>query len=202
LRKLVLATTNKGKLQEIREILADLPVLIVGLADYPEIPAIAETGRTFRDNAVIKAQTVAEYTKELTLADDSGLEVDALNGAPGVYSARYGQPDWNFRRKSEYLLAQLAACDSQSRSARFRCAVALCDPVDARLETAEGTVEGEITEEPRGENGFGYDPIFYLPDLGRTMAELSEDHKNRLSHRSRALAVIRPILTSIIAGDR
>jgi XTP/dITP diphosphohydrolase len=202
LRKLVLATTNQGKLQEIHAVLADLPLLIVGLADYPEIPAIAETGRTFRENAVIKAQTVAEHTKELTLADDSGLEVDALQGAPGIYSARYGQPDWNFRQKSKYLLAQLAACNSQLRSARFRCAVALCDPLGAQLEVAEGTVEGEIAEEPRGENGFGYDPIFYLPDFGLTMAELPESQKNRFSHRSRALAAIRPVLTSIIIGDR
>jgi XTP/dITP diphosphohydrolase len=202
LRKLVLATTNKGKLQEFRELLAGLPLIIGGLADYPGLGAIAETGRTFVANAIIKAKTVADYTQELTLADDSGLEVDALAGAPGIYSARYGQPGWNSRQQYQYLLEQLAACGLPSRSARFRCAMALYDPAAAVLETAEGTVEGEITDSPRGENGFGYDPVFYLPELGLTMAELPDSQKNRLSHRGRALAAIKPQILQLMAGGQ
>jgi XTP/dITP diphosphohydrolase len=196
LRKLVLATTNKGKLQEIRELLAGLPLIIVGLDDYQGLTAIEETGRTFVDNAIIKAKTVAEFTKELTLADDS------LGGAPGVYSARYGQPGWNSRQQYQYLLEELAGCGRPSRSARFRCAIALYDPATMILETEEGTVEGEITDQPRGDRGFGYDPVFYLPELGRTMAELSDSQKNRLSHRGRALAAIKPKILQIMADGQ
>jgi XTP/dITP diphosphohydrolase len=201
LRKLVLATTNKGKLQEIRELLAGLPLSIGGLADYPGLAAVEETGRTFVENAVIKAKTVADFTGELTLADDSGLEVDALGGAPGIYSARYGQPGWNSRRQYQYLLEQLTAYGRSFRSARFRCAMALYDPTTALLETAEGAVEGEITDQPRGEHGFGYDPVFYLPEFGLTMAELPDSQKNQLSHRGRALAAIRPKILQLMANE-
>jgi XTP/dITP diphosphohydrolase len=200
LRKLVLATTNQGKVQEFRELLAELPLTITGLEDHPEVGNVAETGRTFMENAIIKAKAVAQYTRELTLADDSGLEVDALDGAPGVYSARYGQPGWNSRQQYQYLLEQLAACGRVSRSARFCCAIALYDPITAKLETAVGTVEGEIAAAPRGEHGFGYDPVFYLPELGRTMAQLPDCQKNRLSHRGRALAALKPKLLQLAAG--
>jgi XTP/dITP diphosphohydrolase len=201
LRKLVLATTNKGKLHEIRELLAGMPVTISGLTDYPGLAPVAETGRTFLENATLKAKSVALATGELTLADDSGLEVDALNGAPGIYSARYGQPGWNSRQQYQYLLEQLALGGSPVRSARFRCAMALYDPIAAVLETAEGSVEGEIAVAPHGEHGFGYDPVFYLPELGQTMAELPEDQKNRLSHRGRALAAIKPQILRLLATE-
>jgi XTP/dITP diphosphohydrolase len=184
----------------MRELLAGLSVIINGLADYPGLAPVAETGRTFVDNAVLKARTVGEATGELTLADDSGLEVDALNGAPGIYSARYGQPGWSSRQQYQYLLEQLALCGSPVRSARFRCAMALYDPVAAVLETAQGAVEGEIAAAPRGENGFGYDPVFYLPELGQTMAELPEDQKNRLSHRGRALVAIKPHILRLLGA--
>jgi XTP/dITP diphosphohydrolase len=186
-------------LQEIRKLLAGLPLTIAGLADYPELGVVAETGGTFMENAIIKAKAVGDYTRELTLADDSGLEVDALGGAPGVYSARYGQPGWNSRQQYQYLLEQVATCERSARSARFRCAIALYDPTAAKLETATGAVEGEITDQPRGENGFGYDPVFLLPELGRTMAELPDAQKNRLSHRGRALAAIMPKILQLVA---
>jgi XTP/dITP diphosphohydrolase len=178
-----------------------MPVTISGLTDYPGLAPVAETGRTFLENATLKAKSVALATGELTLADDSGLEVDALNGAPGIYSARYGQPGWNSRQQYQYLLEQLALGGSPVRSARFRCAMALYDPIAAVLETAEGSVEGEIAVAPHGEHGFGYDPVFYLPELGQTMAELPEDQKNRLSHRGRALAAIKPQILRLLATE-
>jgi XTP/dITP diphosphohydrolase len=200
LERLVLATTNKGKVREIRELLAALPLDIVGLDAYPAIPPVEENGRTFRENAVIKARTAAAYTRELTLADDSGLEVDGLSGEPGIYSARYGEPGWNDRQRLEYLLGKLAGVAETERTARFRSAVALYDPATERLETAEGTVEGVIGNAPRGNNGFGYDPVFFLPEWGKTMAELSEGQKNALSHRGRAIAAIIPQLRGMLDG--
>ncbi len=194
MRKLVLATTNKGKVAELRELLVDLPVEVRGLQDYPQAPAVAETGTTFAENAILKAKAVAAFTGELTLADDSGLEVDALNGEPGVYSARYGQPGWNDRQRFEYLLSKVTAIPEAQRTARFRCTVALYDPAGDQLELADGTVAGLIVTEPRGVNGFGYDPVFFLPEFQRTMAELPPEQKNRLSHRARAIAALIPQL--------
>jgi XTP/dITP diphosphohydrolase len=194
MRRLVLATTNNGKVAELRELLKDLPYEVVGLPAYPGAPEVEETGATFAENAVLKAKAMAEYTGELTLADDSGLEVDALNGAPGVFSARYGQPGWNDRQRYEYLLAKLAGTPLPDRTARFRCAVALYDPASGRLEQADGAVEGLILEAPRGSNGFGYDPLFLVPELDLSMAELSPDRKNELSHRARAIQQILPVL--------
>lgn len=194
MRKLVLATTNKGKVAELRELLAGLPVCVCGLDDYPQAPEVEETGVTFAENAALKARTIGEYTGELTLADDSGLEVDALGGEPGVYSARYGQPGWNDRQRYEYVLSKLAGVPENERAARFRCAVALFDPVANRMELADGAVEGRILDEPRGANGFGYDPVFFLAEYRKTMAELGPEQKNRLSHRARAIAAILPTL--------
>ena len=192
MRRLVLASRNKGKLQELRELLAGLPVEVTGLEAYPEAPEVVEDGATFAANALLKAKAIAAHTGELTLADDSGLEVDALNGEPGVFSARYGQPGWNDRQRYEYLLSRLNGVSVENRSARFRCAVALYDPKTDRLAQADGTVEGLITSEPRGTQGFGYDPIFYLPEYQQTMAELDSSRKNQLSHRSRALQRLIP----------
>ncbi len=194
MRRLVLATTNNGKVVELRKLLKDLPYEVVGLPAYPGAPEVEETGSTFAENAVLKAKAMAEYTGELTLADDSGLEVDALNGAPGVFSARYGQPGWNDRQRYEYLLVKLAGTPLAERTARFRCAVALYDPSSGRLEQADGAVEGLILEAPRGSNGFGYDPLFLVPELNLTLSELSADRKNELSHRARAIQKILPML--------
>lgn len=192
--KLVLASTNKGKILEFRELLVGLPLELVGLADIPGIPQVVEDGSTFAENAVIKAKALAKHTGELTLADDSGLEVDALNGEPGVYSARYGQPGWNDRERFQFLLGKLRGVPPEKRTARFRCAVALYNPKNSRLYQTDGTVEGIILNQPRGVNGFGYDPVFFIPELGKTMAELTAAEKNRFSHRARAVEKLKPIL--------
>lgn len=199
MRRLVLASRNKGKITELREMLAGLPLEVVGIDKYPGAPEVAETGKTFNDNAVLKARAIAAYTHELTLADDSGLEVDYLAGEPGVYSARYGRPGWNDQERYEYLLDKLKDVPLNLRRARFHSVVAVYDPVTGRLESAEGTVEGIIGREPRGTNGFGYDPIFYLPEYRQTMAELSAEQKNGLSHRGRALQKIIPRIAQLLA---
>lgn len=192
MRRLVLASRNKGKIQELQQLLAGTPVEVVGLESYPDIPEIEETGTTFLENAIIKAKTVAKYTGELSLADDSGLEVDCLGGEPGVYSARYGGPGKNDRERYEYLIQKMKGVSSVNRQARFHCTVVLYDPRAERAEAADGIVEGVIVDEPRGSHGFGYDPIFYLPELRKTMAELLETEKNRFSHRARAMQKILP----------
>ncbi len=197
LLKLVLASTNKGKIAEFRELLADLPFELASLADYQEIPKVVEDGSTFAENAFIKASAIAKYTGELTLADDSGLEVDALNGEPGIYSARYGQPGWNDRERYQYLLNKLQGVPFEKRTARFRCAVALYNPRTGRIDQSDGTVEGIIIDETRGDNGFGYDPVFFIPELGKTMAELSEEEKNSFSHRGRAVGIMIPCLMGL-----
>jgi XTP/dITP diphosphohydrolase len=198
-RKIVLASRNKGKIQEIKDLLASLsalPMEVTGLGEYPGAPEVAETGKTFLENAVLKAKAIAEFTHELTLADDSGLEVDYLNGEPGVYSARYGEPGWDDRKRYEYLLHNLKNVPESRRNARFRCVVAVYDPASNRVITGEGKIEGIILEEPIGTNGFGYDPVFYIPDKSRTMAQLSDAEKNAISHRGEA---IRDIITKLNA---
>lgn len=192
--RLVLATKNKGKVKEIRELLGGLQnaLEIVGLDNFPGLPEIVENGKTFLDNALIKAKAVAEYTQEVTLADDSGLEVEYLNGEPGIYSARYGNLGWNDRERYEYLLKKLEGVPEPLRAARFRCVVVLCHPGLDKVEKAEGAVEGKIATGPKGENGFGYDPVFYLPEYQCTMAELPESKKNEFSHRARAIKALIP----------
>ncbi|NLY75917.1 MAG: XTP/dITP diphosphatase [Firmicutes bacterium] len=192
--RLVLASKNKGKILELRELLAGLPLEIVSLADFPAIPEVIENGGAFAENAVIKAKAIAEATGELTMADDSGLEVDALNGEPGIYSARYGQPGWSDRERYRFLLEKLQDVPLEKRTARFRCAVALYNPDLNRVEQTDGTVEGLIIDQPRGNYGFGYDPVFLIPELGKTMAELSPEEKNRFSHRARAVEKMIPFL--------
>ena len=192
--RLVLASKNKGKILELREMLAGIPLEIVSLADFPAIPEVIENGGAFAENAVIKAKAIAEATGELTMADDSGLEVDALNGEPGIYSARYGQPGWSDRERYRFLLEKLQDVPLEKRTARFRCAVALYNPDLNRVEQTDGTVEGLIIDQPRGNYGFGYDPVFLIPELGKTMAELSPEEKNRFSHRARAVEKMIPFL--------
>jgi XTP/dITP diphosphohydrolase len=198
LPRLVLATKNKGKVKEIRELLSEVPLEIVGLDSFSGLPEIIEDGKTFFANALIKAKAVAEYTKELTLADDSGLEVDYLDGGPGIYSARYGEPDWNDRERYEYLLVKLKGVSEHLRTARFRCVTVLCHPGLGKVESADGVVEGRIAAGPRGENGFGYDPVFYLPEYQCTMAELPEFQKNECSHRARAIKALIPKIREYI----
>jgi XTP/dITP diphosphohydrolase len=198
LRRLLLASGNPGKLVELRALLRGLPVAVVS---RPDLPDVAETGDSFLENAVLKARAAAAWSGEWALADDSGLEVDALGGAPGILSRRYAGPDATDAERNARLLAELAGVLDARRTARFRCAVALAAP-DGRLWTAEGACEGRIAPAPRGEHGFGYDPIFRLPDLNRTMAELLPEEKDRLSHRARALAAMAEIIRRIAGGDQ
>jgi XTP/dITP diphosphohydrolase len=195
MRRLMLASRNPGKLSELRALLAgDLAIELVALpANAPEIE---ETGATFAENALLKARGIAAWAKEWTLADDSGLEVDALGGAPGVHSHRYAGEHATDADRVAKLLAALQGVPPERRAARFRCAVALAAP-DGRTWTAEGACEGRITQEARGTQGFGYDPVFLLPEAGRTMAELTPEEKNRVSHRARALGAARALLRTL-----
>ncbi|MCL6635806.1 MAG: XTP/dITP diphosphatase [Peptococcaceae bacterium] len=194
--KLVLATRNPGKVRELNQLLSPLGYEVVSLDQYPGVPVIIEDGATFKDNAVKKATTVARFTGQLALADDSGLEVDFLGGAPGVHSARFAGEGHDDRANNEKLLRLLAGVPPEKRAARFRCVVAVATPA-GQVFTAEGTCEGVITDEPRGEGGFGYDPLFYVPAYGKTFAELDPAVKNRISHRGRALALMREILAGL-----
>lgn len=188
--KAVLASTNRGKAKEIGEMLKDIGVEIVTLDEYPSIKLPPETGKTFIENALLKARHVAENTGMTALADDSGLEVDYLGGRPGVRSARYAGEEATDEENFKKLLAELEGVPREKRGARFRCALALVSP-DGREEVSEGVFEGFITEEPRGKNGFGYDPVFLVPGKGMTAAELSPEQKNSLSHRAKALAELK-----------
>ncbi len=194
--KVVLATNNPGKVREIREILAPRGIEVVSLSEYPGPAEIKEDGDTFKDNAAIKALAACEHTNLVALADDSGLEVDCLDGAPGVYSSRFAGEEKDDAANNRRLLELLASVPEKERTARFRCVVAIVDR-EGWIYTAEGTCEGIIAMEPRGEGGFGYDPLFYLPEYGKTFAELEPEIKNKISHRARALAGALDILSEL-----
>ncbi len=198
--RLVVATRNRGKLDEIRAILASLPVEVASLADYPEIEPIEEDGATFEANAVKKALHVAASTGHLTLADDSGIEVDALDGAPGVHSARFAGPEATDEANNAKLLELMKAVPDAERTARFRCVVAIATP-EGHLEVAEGVCEGLVARRERGDKGFGYDPLFLVPEWGMTFGELPEGIKNAISHRGRALAAARNALEALLAKE-
>jgi len=187
---LVVASRNLGKVREITRLLADLDVTVLSLAGFPDVPEVAEPHDNFAANAVEKAVAVARATNSLALADDSGLCVDALDGAPGVLSARVAETDAG---RIAWLLDRLRDTPPARRSARFVCAVAVATP-DGVARTWEGRVAGVIAAAPRGEGGFGYDPVFLVPDLGRTFAELTADEKNAISHRGQALRLARKAL--------
>ena len=193
MKKLIFATGNQGKLKEIREIMADLDVEVLSMKEAGVQTEIEEYGTTFEENAVIKARTVGKLTGELTLADDSGLEIDYLNKEPGVYSARYMGEDTSYHVKNASLIKRLEGVPMEQRTARFVCVIAAVFP-DGRVETARGTIEGVIGYEERGENGFGYDPIFYVPELNCSTAELTPGQKNEISHRGKALRKMKEIL--------
>jgi XTP/dITP diphosphohydrolase len=196
-RRLIVATRNRNKVRELGHLLADLGVEVLSLADRADVPEIVEDGDTFAANAVKKARAVAAATGLPALADDSGLEVDALHGQPGVQSARYAGAGHDDAANNHKLLGALAAVPPARRTARFRCAIALADPagrLGAAVEVREGACEGVIIDAPRGDHGFGYDPLFLYPDLGRTFAELTLDEKSRLSHRAQALHAMLSVL--------
>ena len=192
--ELLFATRNANKTAEIRKILGP-QFQVKDLADHPEIPHIAETGRTFEENAILKAAAVSKRVPGLVVADDSGLEVDALGGAPGIYSARYAGPTASDSEKIEKLLEELVrvGAPKDARSARFRCVLALAREGEV-LGVFEGLVEGQIADQPRGSHGFGYDPIFVPNGFQRTFGELKSAEKNQLSHRARALEKLRAFL--------
>ena len=203
---IVVATSNRGKLEEFRALLAGFPVTVHTIDEAcAKAPKIVEDGATFTDNALIKVRAVAAASMMLTLADDSGLEVDALNGAPGPRSARYAHIRATDAENNAALLAALAklpdAMATRPLTARFRCVLALLDPyaADAEPIVVEGRCEGVITRTPRGSGGFGYDPLFVVEGRERTMAELTEAEKNELSHRARAFAALRPVLERVLA---
>lgn len=197
--KLLVATTNAGKLCEIRAALRDLPITLLSLADFPTIEEVAETGSTFAENAALKALGYARQAGVLTLADDSGLEVDALARAPGVRSARYLGEHSSYSDRMNVLLTALKAAKDEARTARFVCALTIASPNQEILFTTQATCEGRIADAPRGSGGFGYDPVFIPDGFDRTFGELSAEIKNGISHRGRALADASQFLAPLTA---
>lgn len=198
--KLLVATGNQGKLKEIRRLLDGSGVEVVGLDQYPDAPEVVEDGATFEANARKKALETARFCGCLTLADDSGLVVEALAGAPGVHSARYAGEQGNDAANNAKLLAELAEVADSERHAAFNCVMALATP-EGDCVTYSGAVSGLILREQRGDGGFGYDPLFLVPEYGKTMAELPLDIKNRISHRGNALRQVIPVLQELAAKD-
>lgn len=196
--RLLVATHNKGKMSEFADILGYQGIDWLTLDEAGVRDEVAETGLTFLENATLKASVYAGQTGLLTLADDSGLEVDALGGKPGVFTARYGGPDLSPADRYRLLLANMMEVPEGQRTARFRCAIAIAAPDGAILGTAEGVCEGVIAFKPAGLTGFGYDPVFFLPEYRMTMAQLDADEKHRISHRGRAIAAIGPFLQSLL----
>ena len=195
--KLVIATGNRNKIREIQEKFAGMEWLsLVPLGDFPDPPEVIEDGRTFRENALKKASAIAAYTGLPAMADDSGLVVDALGGRPGVLSARYGGEAADDTAKNGMILEEMRGVPAELRAARFVCVIAVAFPGGKHV-TAEGTCEGVITDAMKGSHGFGYDPIFFLPDRGMTMAELPLEEKNKISHRAKALEAMREILLKL-----
>ena len=195
MRALLLATTNRHKLEEYSAIFSDIRFELLSLYDVRLDINVEETGTTFAENAILKAQTYAQATGILSLADDSGLEIDALGGAPGVYSARFAGVNTSYEERFRLIEQQLQGLPMEQRTARFRCSIALAEPSGYYC-VVEGVIEGQIAESPRGDHGFGYDPIFLVPELGKTTAELTPDQKNRISHRGRAAQKARILLAN------
>ncbi|NKQ37441.1 MAG: XTP/dITP diphosphatase [Chloroflexi bacterium] len=197
-QKLLVATHNQGKVREYAEMLADLQIEWLSLDDVGVGLDVEETGRTFRENAILKARAYAGETGLLTLADDSGLEVDALGGEPGIYTARYGGAGLTHEARYQLLLRNMADVPLPERTARFRCVIALAGPDGALLGVSDGVCEGLIGETAVGDHGFGYDPVFYLPERGLTMAQLDSAEKHQISHRGQALQAIEPLLREVL----
>ena len=192
-RKVVFATSNEGKMKEVRAILEDLGMEVLSMKEAGIHVDVVEDGTTFEENAVIKATEIQKVCGEIVLADDSGLEIDYLNKEPGIYSARYMGEDTSYRIKNRNLIDRLEGVEDEKRTARFVCAIAAAFP-DGTVEVTRGTIEGRIGYEESGENGFGYDPIFYVPEYGCTTAQLSPEQKNEVSHRGKALRKMKEIM--------
>lgn len=189
-KKIIFATTNEGKMNEIRMIMADLNVELLSLKDMNIKVDIEENGTTFEENAIIKAKAISELTGEMVLADDSGLEVDYMDKAPGVFSARFMGEDTPYSVKNQKILDNLKDAVGEERSARFVCAIAAAYP-DGRVCTTQATIEGLIADEMRGNNGFGYDPLLFVPEYNMTTGEMEPEMKNKISHRGKALEMMK-----------
>lgn len=192
-KRIIFATTNEGKMKEIRLILSDLDYEVVSMKEAGINTDIVENGLTFEENAMIKAKTIMQITGEIVLADDSGIEIDAMDKAPGIYSARFLGENTSYDIKNNYILDQLKEAEGDDRSARFVCAIACAFP-DGEIITTRGTIEGYIGHENAGDNGFGYDPIFWVPEYQCTSAQLTTEIKNKISHRGKALEAMKELL--------
>lgn len=199
MQELLVATANKKKLEEIKNLLKGLPFKITSLADYQGLPGIEEDGATFGQNAIKKAVTIAMYTRKLTMGEDSGLEVQVLGNNPGVFSARYSGKDATDKKNNRKLLKELRSVPFKKRRARYRCYVALADGKKL-IDVVSGSCSGVIAFEPKGKNGFGYDPLFLIPKFNKTFGELDPSVKAKLSHRSRALKKFRKVIEGYSAG--
>jgi len=197
MKQVIIATKNAGKAKEFEHIFNQYNVVVKSLLDFEGIEEIVEDGQTFEENALIKARAIAKQFNQVVIADDSGLEVDALDGRPGVYSARYAGEGRNDQANIEKVLSELEGIPTQERSARFVCALALVTP-EGEESVVRGTCEGQILSECIGNEGFGYDPIFYLPELGKTMAQIPKSQKNVLSHRAEAFKKLQDILMKLV----
>lgn len=186
MKEIIIATKNKGKTKEFQQMFAKRGYQVLTLLDFPQLEDVEETGTTFEENAILKAETISKQLGKIVIADDSGLVVDALDGRPGVYSARYAGEAKNDEANNDKVLSELADVPDEKRTARFYCALAIAVPGQA-TKTVNGSVEGRIMDERRGTNGFGYDPIFFSVEENRGMAELTSEEKNRISHRGKAL---------------
>uniref|UniRef100_UPI00405621D6 XTP/dITP diphosphatase n=1 Tax=Agathobacter sp. TaxID=2021311 RepID=UPI00405621D6 len=196
MERIIFATGNEGKMREVRMIMEDLGVEVLSLEEAGVAAEVEENGSTFEENAVIKATEISRLTGEVVLADDSGLEVDALNKEPGIHSARYMGYDTSYHIKNQSLIDRLEGKEGEERSARFVCAIAAAFP-DGRVITTRATMEGQIGYEEKGENGFGYDPVFYLPEYQCYSGELPLEEKNKLSHRGKALRLMKEELKKL-----
>jgi len=194
--EIVLATRNKDKIKEIEKILNGISASLLSLEDFPECPKVVEDGENLEANAKKKALVVSQYTKKLSLAEDTGLEVEALDGAPGIHSARFAGDNCTYEDNNRKLLKLMEKFSLGERRAKFRCVAALAKP-DGEVVTYEGVCEGIIAFEMKGESGFGYDPLFLLPEYDKTFAELGEEMKNKISHRARALGKIKEIINNL-----
>lgn len=191
--RIIFATSNEGKMKEVRSILEDLGMEVLSMKEAGIQVDVVEDGATFEENAIIKVREIAKVCNGIVLADDSGLEIDYLNKEPGIYSARYMGEDTSYAIKNQNLIDRLGGVEDEKRTARFVCAIAAAFP-DGTVEVTRGTIEGRIGYEEKGSNGFGYDPIFYVPEYGCTTAELSMEQKNEASHRGKALRLMKEII--------
>ena len=199
-QEVVIATRNPGKLREIQAILSPFSLRILSLMDFPSIPEVLEDGATFAENAAKKAKIIAHQTGRLSIADDSGLAVEALKGRPGVFSSRYAGENASDQQRCQKLLEEMAEIPQGQREAAFLCAIAIALP-DGRMQVVRGECRGSIAIAPRGKHGFGYDPIFFVPEFAKTMAELEPEVKNRISHRARALEQLKLILPKFLSSS-